>query len=773
MKRLFMGMICIGLCVLGSGLAGAEVYKVAEVRGSVEKASGPDELVELEARREITPRALMAFGQLPAEFMGLALDLRAEGVDLLSADTEQIERLVEQVEAGEIRADPAKLRSLVTFLDDKAYLGWEPVQAGQSITARDLLKGLEDSSLVIRGEGGEHKVDVPVGMLRLPAVPSLLVQSGGGEREVAALDQPAKTTGDKGTKTAPMSDLSLRATGLREYWATLFSSAYCPFRLQGEIDSKVTKHGVELHIPLVDYGDEGQSASADVLRLSYTMPNAGAIQFTAHPPQHVWLHDTDGLPIGLLRYASQEIAGTWAEEVPGPIGVDAVFKGTEFLPDVRSATEDASEVMRIDRVKIDYAMDQGEDELWSGQGRTEIENIRFIEDEREFLRLAGIEMEMEADNQDLKALSALMPALAGMSDVSELKDSEILPKTIALTGPSRFTLTLSDLEAGEKMEQERLQLGRAAINGQVTPSAKHPGKRDVRTSYKLSDFRLETPDSDFSLQDVSFSSALTELNMEHVLQFIGWGRAEVENPLQLVRDLLSGVEYNLSLAGLSGHYQDVDLSGLDSLSLGIGITGLNTSIQNIALSYEHSGLAGMEGLPPGLTPERLALGGSLSRLPILELGTAALLNAGEAQSILMDILSKHGTRLELDQLDVALPGSGITARGLAFAQGIDQQENTSMPLVQIETDLEIRGIDALAENAISRMDDDKEIEDIKAMVAFVKLVAEEKTAEDGTSIHALKIVADTQGTVTANGKDLGPLLQSPNRESKASSGVKQ
>ncbi len=83
MKRLFISMICIGLFVFVSGLAGAEVYEVTEVRGSVEKASGPDELVQLDARGEITPRALMAFGQLPAKFMGLALDLRAEGVDLL------------------------------------------------------------------------------------------------------------------------------------------------------------------------------------------------------------------------------------------------------------------------------------------------------------------------------------------------------------------------------------------------------------------------------------------------------------------------------------------------------------------------------------------------------------------------------------------------------------------------------------------------------------------------------------------------------------------
>jgi hypothetical protein len=715
----------------------------------------------------------MAFGQLPAEFMGLVLDLRAEGVDLLSADTEQIKRLVQQEEAGEIHADPAKLHGLVTLLEDKTYLGWEPVQAGQSITTRDLLKAREGSSLVIRGEEGEHSVDVPVGMLMLSADPSLLVQSGSEDQTVASLDQPTRSSGDDQPRTALVNDLSPRATGLREYWATLFGSAHCPFRLQGEIDSKETKQGVELHIPLVDYGDQDQSASAEVLRLSYTMPSAGTMQFTAHLPRHVWLHDADGLPVGLLRYAGQKINGIWAEEVPGPIAVDAVLQEIEFLPDVRSATEDAVDVMRMDRVKVDYEMDKGEDALWSGQGTTTLENIKLIEDKQEFLRLAGIEMHMEAENQDLTALSALVSALAGMSDVSELQSSELLPNAIALAGPSRFTLILSDLDAGEKQDQERLQLGRATLNAQVSPSAKYPGKRDMRSTYALRDFRLKTRDSDFSLQDVSFSSALTELNMDNVFQLIGWGQGEPENPVQLFRDLLSGVEYSLSFAGLSGHHQEMDLSGLDSLNLGIGVTGLNTSMQGIALSYEHSGLAGMEGLPTGLTPERLALGARLSQLPLLELGTAALLNANEARSLLLNILSRYGTRLDLDQLDVTLPGSGITARGLAFAQGGgDQQGSASMPVVQMETDLTILGIDDLAENAVSQMDDNKEIEDIQAMVAFVKLVAEEKTADDGTSLHAVKIVADTQGTITANGKDLGPLLQSSNRKSKDSSGSK-
>ena len=94
---------------------------------------------------------------------------------------------------------------------------------------------------------------------------------------------------------------------------------------------------------------------------------------------------------------------------------------------------------------------------------------------------------------------------------------------------------------------------------------------------------------------------------------------------------------------------------------------------------------------------------------------------------------------------------------IGFSQADD------MPVLQVDTVLDISGIDTLAEALAKVLDSEEDLQHLKAIVAFIKLAAEEKTAEDGSTIHHLKIKGNNQGEITANGKDLMPLLNLMNK----------
>lgn len=171
---------------LSAGAQAQTRVEVVEVEGVVERATGPAELMKIDGDGRLTVRALRGFGLLPESYAKLALDLRGQGVDLLSAGPDEIKVLIERAEGGALKLDPMPLYELLDLFERRGFYAWAPLQPGESLEL-----GRAD---FIRGDGRA--------LVRDPAGPVLALEPGGRTgttQEVAvAADAPTSATGGGG-----------------------------------------------------------------------------------------------------------------------------------------------------------------------------------------------------------------------------------------------------------------------------------------------------------------------------------------------------------------------------------------------------------------------------------------------------------------------------------------------------------------------------------------------------------------------------------------------
>ena len=309
-------LICIALSIASLAWANAEVFEVTDIQGRLERASGPPELLTLENQDAVTPRILLAFDQLPQEYVSLALALRGSGIDLLRADSRQLDTFIAQAEAEIIDADPEQLRELRELMVSRSYLNWEPVHQGQKLAAGELLRADEDAYVSLRTISGVDRKISLHGVMRLdPENPALAWSPQtrtGQEPSVAQAQTKFQHPEQEGQ---PGKDMSPRAAELFAVWTKVLSASGCPLRLQGPIAVDETSEEIHLAMPLKSYvpdaGGEGDSAQP-VIHVRYSLGSDGEMPFTLQLPPLIWLFDKEGEPIGLLRMAKQKTSGTWA-----------------------------------------------------------------------------------------------------------------------------------------------------------------------------------------------------------------------------------------------------------------------------------------------------------------------------------------------------------------------------------------------------------------------------------------------------------------------------
>ncbi len=757
-------LICIALSIASLAWAGAEEFEVIGVQGHVERASGPPELLTLDKRDVVTPRALLAFDKLPKEYVSLALALRGSGIDLLRADGSQLDALIAQAEAGELDVDPEELRGLRELLATRSYLSWEPVIEGHRLVPGELLRAGDEASVSLRTASGVESTINPNGMVRLdPENPALAwsSQNRAEAKPLAAQVQEQPHAPEQSGE--PAGDMSPRAAELFGVWTEAINAPDCPLRLQGPIAVNETSEEIHLALPLKSYvPDAGDGDSAQsVIHARYSLGSDGEMPFTLQLPPLIWLFDKDGEPIGLLRMAKQKTTGIWAEAIQRPVQMNVLLQGVELLLGVSSIQEEAVERIDIEQLVWQSDMAQGEQALWTGNGQFQARNVRIRECGEQVMDIGSVTVDMQVQDHDLEAFLALIPEEVDDTLVQDREAAEYLVRTmLAASGTGKFSLTLNDLEAGAKIDPESLHIGQLEILGEMGAEQEGSEYRDVNTTYSLSDLKLKTEASDLALEEISFTVGLTGLNPKRILDLADLGSSGEEGLLGAFQDLLSGMDVNFSLSGLSGNHDRLDLSVLHSMSAGLSLAGVNSPAQDIGLRYGHKGLRDMQGVPAELVPEDASLDVRLSQVPILELALASLMGEEEAQAVILDILSRFGTRLELEQLGVDLPGGSLTARGLALARSPGSEENGETPVLDMETELEIRGLEHLVQVATRYMQDEEDIQQVQALAAFIQLAAEEGEV-DGTTVHSMKIRGDSLGHITVNSKDLSPLFSDP------------
>jgi hypothetical protein len=129
-RRIFT-LIAVLVLILGSsGPSSWAVQGERAPKQALEQAVGPHDVLTLEEQGRITVRALRAWDRLPSDFLSLAATLRREqGLDLLSADLETIQKWTARAKQGEqgFAAHEQTLQALEDYMQSGEYLDWEPI----------------------------------------------------------------------------------------------------------------------------------------------------------------------------------------------------------------------------------------------------------------------------------------------------------------------------------------------------------------------------------------------------------------------------------------------------------------------------------------------------------------------------------------------------------------------------------------------------------------------------------------------------------------------
>ena len=182
------GVLALFLMVsVGAGVDSVERFEVRDVKGVVERAAGPADLLGMAAKDRVSVRTLRAFGRLPDEFGALALALRSAGVDLLGAGIPEVTDLVVAAEQGQINVDPETLRRLLALLENRGYLDWQALQPDDALdpSANDLLRG-KGQIVLQRAMGDSVTLELtgPVRAARIVMVDAIGTPAPQGSQEV-------------------------------------------------------------------------------------------------------------------------------------------------------------------------------------------------------------------------------------------------------------------------------------------------------------------------------------------------------------------------------------------------------------------------------------------------------------------------------------------------------------------------------------------------------------------------------------------------------------
>ncbi len=759
LKKLFCSMLGFLFFILNIGWVEAEVFEVTHIQGAVEKASGPSELLELEARDEITPRALMAFGKLPEEFVGPALQLRSAGVDLLRADMEELELYIEDARSGKIDADPDKLTELKSYMEKMDYLNWTQVCSGDRIAGDDLLRIPEGSWIVLQDfAGGKSRISSS-GFFRITQDKLAFFVPEDVEIDADA-DKPTVTLAEPGT--AP-DDLSPRAARLYDYWAGLFDMEGFPLKAaDDELLVDETPESIELKVHLVDYTLDDEEEMENLLRLNYTLINDEHMDFTVRLPQRIWMHDEQEMPVGLVVFTEHNIKGTWSDELEHPLELEFILSELKFLPDALNDGIESQEMLAVGSIFFHSLLDQKSESLWDARGMFHASNVSLFEvDGEELIRIGSLRYDMEVQDQNAEVFSGLIPAIDQMVEHDDMNlFPQLLGDMLIDYGDARLDLSVEELNLYDIEDIEVLSLGRFQAESTVVRSDADPETRNLHGEYSFQDFRLLSDEFDMSLRGFSVEAGCSGLDMVKTAMLLNFEQLVQENPFlifEIFEELLDGVHLGFSIQGLQGSHEEIQFSGLDGLSMNLSLSGLKELILSLYLNYQHAGLEKMDETPPELTPENLSLGLKVSRVPVMEI-IGPVMGAQASGPVILEILSRHDSQLEIEGLDVGFPGAEIRLKGVAYAQEQELPETGQFHVLLVDSFLDIQGLDHLAEVISSHMDNQEDVEILEAMVSFIKLAAEEQVQDDGKTLHHLRIESNKHGEITANGKDIQPLL---------------
>ncbi len=756
-KKIFILFFLAYICIAHYNELLAENFTVSEIHGNIKISFDPSELINLHIEGKINPRVLMAFGKLPDKFVSLATQLHSYDIDLLRADINQIEQYIDEARSGIIDTDPDLLMELKLYIVEMDYISWSELKKGDMISGNELLWFDEKTWMMFQNpDGGESRISSS-GIFKLET--DNLAFAMPAEDEAVTDDAKDVDTALK-LPEAAVEDLSPRAASVYEYWVDIFETKGFPLEIVDGFLVEETSEKIELKALLADYTIDSKSEVNNVLKLHYKPINDELMDFKVQLPERIWLHDEQEMPIGLLVFSEQTITGTWSDELGYPVKSEGILTDLQFFPDALLEGKKSLKMLNVDNISFASNMVQKSESTWDSLGAFHASNIKLFEaDDKKIQSIGFLKYDVKIDDHKIEALSSFVQDITHLVGHEDMGMFFKFLEEMFLEGDARFTLTVGDLDVSELEDIERLNIGLFETKGGIFRSDDRLEERNVILEYDFRDLMLLSDEADVLIEGFSFEVGFSGIDVMKVDMLMNLEQLVQDNPLVILdifKEFLDGVNMGFSITGLQGSHDDLDFSGLNDLSLSLSISGLKQLIPSLVINYKHAGLGIMDEVPAELTPENLSLGLKISRIPVMEI-IGSVMGAQASGPVMLELFSRYESQLEIELLDIGFPIGDVSLKGIASTKEQDTSEIEPFHILLLNSVLEIQNIDHLAE-AFSKILDTPEVESLKAMVAFIKLIAEEQVYDDGTIVHHLKIASDQQGEITANGKDIKPLI---------------
>lgn len=776
------GLLVLAMSGLPIGAAIADTrYQVLELGDTVERATGPVELLSLDADAAITLRALRAFGKLPDEFNRLALSLRGSGIDLFAAGEKEVEALLGQVRAGSLSADAEALERLLQLLRQRDYLDWQPLTEGEQVRLSDTTRLRGQGRALLQPESGEP----------------LLFDSHLGVQALS--DLRAMDTDVKGLPT-PAVALSSRDEEIRVYWHERLDEAREAgwLYMDGEPEFtplpgdqlRVVLPAVSLRTPLDLGPHQGIMLMLDSPVMTLDMGHAARPAFEIRLPASIPVHDRDGDEVGLFTMGRPVLTGVWARDLdtllkvtvdtgpmqlgmrPEPSSQPSALKGADVpLPGRDELEQFAAEGLRL---TLDLA--QGSDGRFKGPLEMQLlgltaKSVHGIVP----LRLGAVTLKADYQDLDLVALNQLTEQLGDDPEVLFLQDPEgFFSRMITAMGVGGTELGISDLEIRNPDGAGEMHLALARLGSRWLSSGPERLERDLQIALNLENWRFEDDEMRFGLDALAVEGGLQRISPVTLFRLglasaMG-GELPGEEVLRLSQSLVGGFRLSVDLKGggvqmLAGSSEGGERMEVGHFSFGLDGTDLDTPTPGLKLAYRHQDvtqiLADMNPLPERLFPGLVEIDLSATGLPAGMLADDALMTQirtgqVDVMEALITQLISNASLLALDKVLIDMPAGRISMNGRGTAERLSAEE---AGMLAGTLNIEVRDLDALAEQWAAQAGDEDERRQIRQMAAFLKMMGEPRQEGSGETVHVFRIKADTRGEITVNDNDLAPLLE--------------
>lgn len=500
-------------------------------------------------------------------------------------------------------------------------------------------------------------------------------------------------------------------------------------------------------------------------------------------PASMAVRDVQGNELGALALPGRKFNFDWLEPARQAVSADIVFDDMSVRLDGKPGLEalhlalgmptgmalfegDAAEAGQVSVKKVQAALNLSADAngRWAGPLRFTLADWRRQTPAGDTIgRLGGIRLSADYADMDLVALGrssdALAALLAGEGDLPpETTPRSLVEDFLAASGSAKGEMVLSDIEIGATNAADEFRLAELSASGFVSPSPGAALQRDLGASYKVKGLGFHGEGNDVAMASLDWDFSVDRLAIATIVDLAaGFFMDQPQSPDHwpgLLNQLVGGIELRLATTGTRVVAAGEPPASLDSMTMRLALSALDTPSAALNLEYAHDGFGGAPEVPPEVLPRAAALDLGLTGLPVGALLAGAFESEADPMHAIMT-LAANAARLNIKKISLDMPIGGLLVSGIALAEA--PRTPDGFPLARLTADIEVRNLDAIV-NWMAGTVDEQERKNMLAGAAVVKLAGIEEKRADGAVLHRFAVVANSEGELTVNGKDLAPLF---------------